>query len=93
MAEALPARRPNISEPSLSRRRHHKRCDPDNPDARIYFNAQYGRWTVEIMPQCHVKTFRSQKEAHKYAGEKKAELADSPNSRVVCDNQIPIIEV
>ena len=66
--------------PSLSGSRNtikHKRCTWNQPDARVIYNRKYKRWTVNILPQCHVKTFRTKQDAENYATAKKAELAQT----------------
>ena len=72
-----------------------RRCSRSQPDARVLYSTEYKRWTVQILPQCHVKTFRSRRDAQQYASAKKAELAQSSESPITHDphTQHPIIEV
>lgn len=91
MNESPPA---NLSR-SGSRKIQRKHCTYSQPDARVSYNASYKRWTVQILPHCHVKTFKHRKEAQAYAADKKQELATATPTHVTHDphTQTPVIEV
>lgn len=71
-------------------------CAYNDPQVRILFDRAYARWTVQILPQCFVKTFRTRKEAEAYATHKKQQLSDAPPSEptvTATRTEAPVIEV
>lgn len=88
-----PPKTPSPLSRSVTLRR--KRCTHSQPDARVVYSTEYKRWTVYILPQCHVKTFRSRQDALNYADTKKTELARKTRTVISQDiyTQQPVLEV